>query len=110
MGRSALEGLDRGKFERLWAAGVPTLAIAQKFGRKNGTWATRIASRLGLRSRQPRQRRDLDPTEVIAAREDGLTITDIAKELGCDPQQVRNCLDRMGMSAQSEDDPIHGLD
>ena len=99
MTRSSLEGLDRGRFERLWLGGVPTLEIANKFGRKSGTWSTRIAARLGLESRNHLQSKRLDRVRVLSAREDGLTVEEIARELLCDPQQVRACLDSMGMSA-----------
>ena len=108
--RPAIETIDCARFARLWASGQTTLGIAREFGRSHGTWASRIAARLGLPARDRRQRREVDRSHVIAAREDGLTIVEIASEIGCDPQQVRNALDSMCMSANGPEDPIYGLD
>lgn len=50
-GRDTLRGVDLSEFERMWDSGVPTIDIAQHFGRNHATWATKVAGRLGLPAR-----------------------------------------------------------
>lgn len=109
---SSLATIDRRKFETMWNAGDRNEVISEAFGRSSGSWASKMAARLGLPPRQSNGRTTrarayvdgYDREEIVRMRRNGRTLSAIAEIMECDIQVVRNTLDSMGYSPMTSSD------
>ena len=86
-GRDALRGVDVSEFQRLWDSGIPTIDIAQHFGRNHATWSTRVAGRLGLPARLNVNSRESILSEVDEGKfgrlwRSGMPLIEISRQFG----------------------------
>ncbi len=91
--KNAQQPIDEADFKRMWANGVPVAEMAEEFGVSRG----HISSTAGLLGLPPRLSRSmmLSRDQVQRAIDSGTPVAQLARDLGCHENTLRNAMARM---------------